>query len=524
MGAGLDTLVALAREFGARHVAEQADALARRTAEGRFFVACVGQFKRGKSTLLNALVEQPVLPVGVVPVTAVVTILRHGPQPRAVLNGVEEIPLHALADYVTEEGNPGNAKAVRAVEVALPSPILQRGMCLVDTPGIGSVFAANTDATRAFVPHIDAALVVLGADPPISGDELALVEDVSKHVGNLLVVLNKADRLSDDERRQASEFAQRVLVQRLSRPIGILEVSATQPGTRDWPKLENALVELAARSGADLVDAAQKRGTERLRSQLRHELQERRDALLRPLEESERRLAALEKTIAAAERSMKDLGVLLTAEQQRLSATFEANLNEFLKSIPATTDQLLREISDDRKIALAQARTLARDRVQAWHAQIRPVAERLYSAAMDRFVALANDFLARGVTAEPLDQESGFRVPPRAFFTEMLSLTGRSPLRWIADVVRGKRGMRSQVERYFAWLLEVNASRVASDLTDRVAESRRLLEKEIRARLREVATMSHRALEAARKSRAAGDSAVKADLERLDLAVSRLSG
>ncbi len=94
---------------------------------------------------------------------------------------------------------------------------------------------------------------------------------------------------------------------------------------------------------------------------------------------------------------------------------------------------------------------------------------------MDRFVILANDSLARtsGVAAAPLDAESEFRVPPRAFVTETLSLTGRSPIRWLADIVRGTRGMRSQVSRYFAWLLEINASRVASDINKRVAESRR---------------------------------------------------
>ena len=63
-------------------------------------------------------------------------------------------------------------------------------MCLVDTPGLGSVFAANTAVTQAFLPHIDAALVVVGADPPLAGEELALVEAVGHQVHNLILVLN----------------------------------------------------------------------------------------------------------------------------------------------------------------------------------------------------------------------------------------------------------------------------------------------------------------------------------------------
>lgn len=143
---------------------------------------------------------------------------------------------------------------------------------------------------------------------------------------------------------------------------------------------------------------------------------------------------------------------------------------------------------------------------------------------MDRFVGLANGYLAKAsrIAAAPLDAESGFRVPPRAFFTEMLALTGRSPIRWMADVVRGSRGMRSEVSRYFSWLLEVNAHRVASDLTDRVTESRRLLELEIRARLREVAAVSQRALDGAREGLTAGEPAVKAELACLDAALASL--
>jgi len=528
-GGALGRLASLASEYGATRVAREAQALAQRTAEGRFFVACVGQFKRGKSTLLNALVGTPVLPVGVVPVTAVITVIRHGTEPRARVNMLDgrtaEIGLSQVPEYVTEESNPGNEKRVGAVEVILPNPILRGGMCLVDTPGIGSVFTSNTEATRAFVPHIDAALLVLGADPPISGDELALIEEVAKQVTHLICVLNKADRLTDDERRQASDFAQRVLAKRLSRPVGpLLDVSATHPGTRDWAQLERLLTDLAEKSGAHLVDAAQKRGLQRLVGQLRHELQERRDALQRPLEESERRLAALERTVAAAERSMKDLGALLTAEQQRLAAGFEERLNDFLKGIPELTAGLLRNLPEGREEALERAREVARDWVQQWHAQMQPVAEQLYSDAMDRFVVLANEFLAKssGVAATALDAESGFRVPPRAFFTEMLALTGRSPIRWIADVVRGKRGMRSEASRYFSWILEVNASRVASDLNDRVAQSRGLLEQEIRARLREVAAVSQRALDHARRSRTAGEPAVRAELARLDAALASL--
>jgi GTP-binding protein EngB required for normal cell division len=214
-------LAELATEFGAEHIASTARSTAERVSEGRFYVACVGQFKRGKSTLLNALIGHLVLPTAVVPVTAVPTIIRHGERLAARVRfqsaAWTDIPVSTVEEYVSEDKNPENAKSVAGVEIFVPSPLLKTGMCFVDTPGLGSVFAENTAATHAFIPHIEAAIVVIGADPPLSGDELQLVETISKEVHDLVFVLNKADRASSSERSAALEFSRRVLETHLKR-------------------------------------------------------------------------------------------------------------------------------------------------------------------------------------------------------------------------------------------------------------------------------------------------------------------
>jgi hypothetical protein len=87
---------------------------------------------RGKSTLLNALVDEAILPIGVVPVTAVPTVLRYGVQrtARVLINSTWlTIAPNDLAHYVSEELNPENRKCVEGVEVLLPSPLLAQGMC-----------------------------------------------------------------------------------------------------------------------------------------------------------------------------------------------------------------------------------------------------------------------------------------------------------------------------------------------------------------------------------------------------------
>src|SRR5271157_405300 len=253
-GSTLQRLAEIAREFGSEWVADDASGLAERVAEGRFYVACIGQFKRGKSTVLNALLGDAVLPAGVVPITAVPTVVRFGRTRRARVrfrggNWLDVRP-EELQQFVSEEHNPENAKGVAGVEVFVPSPLLATGMCFVDTPGLGSVFAGNTAATQAFIPHIDAALVVVGADPPLAGEELALVEAVGRQVQNLILVLNKADRTTDAERAAAIVFTQKVLEKRLQRSVGsVFEVSAAERSEnrgpeRDWGRLLAALQHL----------------------------------------------------------------------------------------------------------------------------------------------------------------------------------------------------------------------------------------------------------------------------------------
>ena len=149
-------LANLGEELGAPYVADDGRALAARVSEGRFYLACIGQFKRGKSTLINALIGEPVLPVGFIPVTAVPTVIRFGAHARAHVQARDgswlEIAVSDLNQYVSEEHNPENAKGVTGVEVFVPSALLSTGMCLVDTPGLGSVFTGNTAATRPSSP------------------------------------------------------------------------------------------------------------------------------------------------------------------------------------------------------------------------------------------------------------------------------------------------------------------------------------------------------------------------------------
>src|SRR5271169_5915706 len=107
----LDRLATIAEELGEGSIGADLQQLVARIKEGRFFVACVGQFKRGKSTLLDAFVGEQILPTGVVPVTAVPTVLRYGIERKARVRIGEKwqtIRPEDLPQYVSEESNPEN--------------------------------------------------------------------------------------------------------------------------------------------------------------------------------------------------------------------------------------------------------------------------------------------------------------------------------------------------------------------------------------------------------------------------------
>jgi small GTP-binding protein len=190
-------------------LAVRAERVAKRLAEGRFHVMVVGEFKRGKSTLVNALLGTEVLPTGVLPLTAVMTEVVHGEEGATVtrLDGDRfDIALEDLTGYATEAGNPGNERRVERVEVRVPAELLASGVVLVDTPGIGSIHLHNTEVGRASLLEADGAIVVLSADEPLSDEERELLETLSQRRARTFVVVNKADHLDTAELGEVRMF------------------------------------------------------------------------------------------------------------------------------------------------------------------------------------------------------------------------------------------------------------------------------------------------------------------------------
>jgi hypothetical protein len=449
--------------------------------------------------------------------------------------------LAQLRDFVSEEGNPENERGAEVVEVFVPSPLLRSGMCLVDTPGVGSVLANATETTRAFVPHIDAALVVLGADPPISGDELALVKAVARHVESLAFVVNKIDRLSEGERSEAAAFCQRVLAQALGRPVGpLLQISALGERTGgfsgDWQQLVELLEALAGKAGFELVRKAGERWILVLARRLQADLTEQRAALKRPIEETAQRIAELKRVVTIVEQTLGDLAHLFAAEQERIGDQLTREREAFVSDAVSEARAELHEriaASHARGTALWReatelAQQIAGSRLDGWFRAQQPAAEDQFRIAARRFVDLANDELGRlagtglpGVEQLPaeLGTELGFRVRSRLFYTDLWELSGRSLSAWLALTFGGHVRARAVAEgkagRYLRELLAMNATRVQNDFDERVLESRRVLEAEIRSMLTSAVSSGERALGRAKATQTEGAAAVRDELGRL---------
>jgi ribosome biogenesis GTPase A len=201
-------------------------------AANQLHLAVLGQMKRGKSSFINALLGAEILPTGVLPVTAVITEIKYGSVTCVTILRTtgqrEEVGLGTLPSYITEAGNPGNKRQVASVEITYPSPFLESGIILIDTPGIGSTHAHNTRTTEAYLEQVDAGIVVLSVDPPITEVESQFLRNIKESVPKLFFILNKTDVVSEDETAHILRFLEEELTRLQMESPEIFPLSARQ--------------------------------------------------------------------------------------------------------------------------------------------------------------------------------------------------------------------------------------------------------------------------------------------------------
>jgi len=210
-----DRLRRIADRHEAGNVLAELGTAERRLAETTFRLVVLGEYKRGKSTLINALLGKPVLPMAVVPLTSIVTEVRYRDDPGITVEFLDgrtkEIRPAELAGFVTEPENPRNSKQVRRATVHDSSPLLKEGVAIVDTPGVGSVFQHNSEITYRFLEESDAVVMVLAADQPLSSEEHDLLKALTGVTKRILFAVNRVDVLTDGDAAESLRFIRETL-------------------------------------------------------------------------------------------------------------------------------------------------------------------------------------------------------------------------------------------------------------------------------------------------------------------------
>jgi GTP-binding protein EngB required for normal cell division len=381
-GAALERVLELCAGLLSPTSRRDLEAARSRLHEQRFNLVVLGEFKRGKSTLINALLGRRLLPTGVVPLTSVITTVRHGPRDRLVVRFAEgnadERPLDELAAYATEAGNPGNHRGVEATIVEVDSDLLASGLQLVDTPGIGSVYGHNTEAAEAFLPQVDAALCVLAADQPLSRAEHEFFEQAGGQAPRLLFAVNRVDILSADDGDSAVEFIRGALRQSLGREPELFPVSALHRTGID--SLRDRIGGLANAEQEDLLDRSVRRLASSLASEAAQAARFEANAVAMPLAELERRTALFRQRSQALRSARDEARDLL---DRNVARALQQLVNEPLMTYaqergPALAEQLRGFVADRSDLA---PRALAGE-LDSW---IDEAVRREFSEAVPRF-------------------------------------------------------------------------------------------------------------------------------------------
>lgn len=326
-----------------------------------FNLVILGQFKRGKSTFINALLGESILPTAIVPLTSVVTILRYGPElkieVRYLDDRLEEITLADLPSFITERGNPQNKRGVKEVTVFYPSEYLKGGVRIIDTPGVGSVYRHNTDVAYNYLPHVDAGIFIVSADPPLSESEHQFLKDIRGFVDKLFFALNKIDQVSEEDRQESLEFTARILEQVLGVgavkifPLSArwaLEAKKGRNGTRLeqslLPDFEHQLQEFLIHEKGKVFLRSVLNSLLKLISDETISFQLEREAIKLPVQELTAKIARFEEEMKTIAQDREHNHYLLAGHLKKLNSELEEEMKRFKKeSLPILHDEIENE-------------------------------------------------------------------------------------------------------------------------------------------------------------------------------------
>jgi len=402
------------------HYRRQRDLLAdlsERLAGGRLHLAVLGQFNRGKSSFINALLGMPVLPVSVLPITTVPTVIvyaarvsctvefNEGKEPVQVFDSLETIS-DVLRRYVAEDTNPRNERGVARVTLACPSDMLRHGTMLIDTPGFGSTHVHNTETALKLVEGCDAALFLLSADLPITQVEVDFLKEIRKYVPRIFFIYNKTDLLSADELAATGDYIIGVLKRSLAMPDTVrifpicaragMEARRQAPDDERWrtsgmEAVKTGIIDFLLREKYFALSEALSEKCMLALDTITTALAGELSALRAPLVQLDQKLAAARSHVDAAHKDI-DIHMGLVPHEEKA-------LCRLLDEICAARKDNLHRLIDDAMEPLLAAAALRHGNYGVIYSSAKKLLDEMFAALFAQICGILNTTLRRNLSA-----------------------------------------------------------------------------------------------------------------------------
>ena len=317
----------------------QVRALAEKIEKQEMTVSVIGQFKRGKSTLVNGILKDKVMPVGIVPVTAVVTTVKYGQEKAAKVhfeNGaVIGCGFEDISGYINEQENEDNHLGVSRVELTVPAEFLESGILLVDTPGVGSVHQKNSDAAYAFVKESDAVIFLLSVDSPINQIEIDFLKKTREFASKFYFAVNKADVVDEEDLQAYLAYCRRLIAKLMEvDEIQLFAVSAKkQTGLAE---LKEAVERDCRQKAADIIQASVRLKLRDIVKSALNQITLYRTALNMTGEEFEEKFGKMNQTFTEIQKEAEQFGCEFAGN----GAMLQAQLNQFRNQLADKVHEL----------------------------------------------------------------------------------------------------------------------------------------------------------------------------------------
>lgn len=209
--------------------------------KNKFTVAVVGEFSRGKSTFVNALIRQELLPMDVLPETALLQVVEYAPETSVELvykDGRRE-PIAADRESLERfsiDGAEAQREDIACLHIGCPSYLLKKNITLIDTPGVMDMEDQRADITYGVLPQADMVLFLLDATSPLKKTEYEFIEKqiLPQGITSFVFLANKADNIDEEEDEDFPEALQK----RLEKAFLLKEPKESQAGKPGLPEIK----------------------------------------------------------------------------------------------------------------------------------------------------------------------------------------------------------------------------------------------------------------------------------------------